>query len=56
LKVFIRTEVELQERLEATGYRPPTWRLLRALQKDEGSQAIMRVYIEGRSLASQKCT
>ena len=32
LKVFIRTEVELQERLEATGYRPPTWRLLRALQ------------------------
>jgi len=23
LKFFIRTEVELQERLEATGYRPP---------------------------------
>ena len=32
LKFFIRAEVELQERLEATGYRPPTWRLLLALQ------------------------
>ena len=32
LKAFIRAEVELQERLEATGYRPPTWRLLRVLQ------------------------
>ncbi len=27
LKVFIRAEVELQERLEVKGYRPPTWRL-----------------------------
>jgi hypothetical protein len=32
LKLFIRAEVELQERLETMGYRSPTWRLLRALQ------------------------
>ncbi len=30
--MFIRAEVELQERLETMGYRSPTWRLLRALQ------------------------
>jgi hypothetical protein len=32
LKMFIRAEVELQERLETMGYQSPTWRLLRALQ------------------------
>ena len=32
LKTLIRAEVEQQERLEAMGYRSPTWRLLRALQ------------------------
>jgi hypothetical protein len=32
LKVFIRAEVELQERLETKGYRSPTWSLMRALQ------------------------
>ncbi len=32
LEMFIRAEVELQERLETMGYRSPTWRLLRALQ------------------------
>ena len=32
LKIFIRAEVELQERLETMGYRSPTWKLLRALQ------------------------
>ena len=32
LKIFIRAELELQERLETMGYRSPTWRLLRALQ------------------------
>ena len=31
-EMFIRAEVELQERLETMGYRSPTWRLLRALQ------------------------
>jgi hypothetical protein len=29
---FIRDEVEHQDRLEAAGYRSPTWRVLRALQ------------------------
>ena len=32
LRTLIRAEVEQQERLEAMGYRSPTWRLLRALQ------------------------
>ena len=32
LSAFIRKEGEQQERLEAQGYRSPTWRLLRALQ------------------------
>ena len=32
LGTLIRAEVEHQERLEARGYRSPTWRLLRALQ------------------------
>ena len=32
LEMFIRAEVELQERLETLGYRSPTGRLLRALQ------------------------
>jgi hypothetical protein len=32
LKTLIRAEVEQQERLEAMGYRSPTWRLLRALK------------------------
>ena len=32
LKTLIRAEGEQQERLEAMGYRSPTWRLLRALQ------------------------
>jgi hypothetical protein len=32
LGTLIRAEVEFQERLEATGYRSPTWRVLRALQ------------------------
>ncbi len=32
LSTFIRKEGEQQERLEARGYRSPTWRLLRALQ------------------------
>ncbi len=32
LKLFIRAEVGLQERLETMGYRSPTWRLLWALQ------------------------
>jgi hypothetical protein len=31
LKTLIRAEVEQQERLDAMGYRSPTWRLLRAL-------------------------
>ena len=30
--MFIREEVEHQERLEAAGYRSPTWRVLRVLQ------------------------
>jgi hypothetical protein len=30
--MFIRKEVEYQERLEAAGYRSPTWRVLRGLQ------------------------
>ena len=30
--MFIRKEVEHQDRLEAAGYRSPTWRVLRALQ------------------------
>ena len=32
MAMFIREEVEHQERLEAAGYRSPTWRVLRALQ------------------------
>jgi hypothetical protein len=32
LQTFIRAEVDQQDRLEAMGYRSPTWRLLRALQ------------------------
>ena len=32
MEMFIREEVEHQERLEAAGYRSPTWRVLRALQ------------------------
>ena len=32
LRTFIRAEVDQQDRLEAMGYRSPTWRLLRALQ------------------------
>jgi hypothetical protein len=32
MSMFIRKEVEHQERLEAAGYRSPTWRVLRALQ------------------------
>ena len=31
-RTLIRAEVEQQERLEAMGYRSPTWRLLQALQ------------------------
>jgi hypothetical protein len=30
--MFIRKEVEHQDRLEAAGYRSPTWRVLRGLQ------------------------
>ena len=32
LRTFIRAQVDQQDRLEAMGYRSPTWRLLRALQ------------------------
>jgi hypothetical protein len=32
MAMFIRKEVEHQERLEAAGYRSPTWTVLRALQ------------------------
>jgi hypothetical protein len=32
MALFIREEVEHQERLEEVGYRSPTWRVLRALQ------------------------
>jgi hypothetical protein len=32
MAMFIRKEVEHQERLEAARYRSPTWRVLRALQ------------------------
>ena len=32
MAMFIRKEVEHQERLEAAGYRSPTWRVLRALK------------------------
>jgi len=32
MAMFIREEVEHQERLEAAGYRSPTWRVLGALQ------------------------
>jgi len=32
LRTLIRAEVAQQDRLEAMGYRSPTWRLLRALQ------------------------
>ena len=32
MAMFIRKEVDHQERLEAAGYRSPTWRVLRALQ------------------------
>ena len=32
LRGFVRSEVAYQDRLEATGYRSPSWRVLRALQ------------------------
>jgi hypothetical protein len=32
MAMFIRKEVEHQERLEAAGHRSPTWRVLRALK------------------------
>ncbi len=32
MEMLIRDEIEHQERLEAAGYRSPTWRVLRALQ------------------------
>jgi len=32
MAMFIREEVEHQERLKAAGYRSPTWRVLRVLQ------------------------
>jgi hypothetical protein len=32
MALFIREEVEHQKRLEAAGYRSPTWKVLRALQ------------------------
>ena len=32
MAMSIRKEIEHQERLEAAGYRSPTWRVLRALQ------------------------
>jgi len=32
MEMFIGEEVEHHERLEAAGYRSPTWRVLRALQ------------------------
>jgi hypothetical protein len=32
MEMFILEEVEHQERLEAAGYRSPTWKVLRALQ------------------------
>jgi hypothetical protein len=47
LKTFIRAEVELQERLEAMGYRSPTWRLLRALQS-----LLSAVQLQGESSAT----
>jgi hypothetical protein len=36
MAMFIRKEVEHQERLEAAGYRSPTWRVLRAQMKKYG--------------------
>jgi hypothetical protein len=44
LGTLIRAEVEHQERLEAMGYRSPTWRLLRALQS-----LLSAVQIQGES-------
>jgi hypothetical protein len=44
LKTLIRAEVEQQERLEAMGYRSPTWRLLRALQS-----LLSAVHLQGES-------
>ena len=33
MRAFIREEVNYQEQIEADGYRSPSWRILRALQK-----------------------
>jgi hypothetical protein len=47
LKTLIRAEVEQQERLEAMGYRSPTWRLLRALKS-----LFSAVQLQGESAVS----
>ena len=47
LSAFIRKEGEQQERLEARGYRSPTWRLLRALQS-----LLSAVQLQGESSSS----
>jgi hypothetical protein len=44
LGTLIRAEVEFQERLEATGHRSPTWRVLRVLQS-----MLSSVKIQGES-------
>jgi hypothetical protein len=47
LRTLIRAEVVQQERLEAMGYRSPTWRLLRALQS-----LLSAVQLQGESAVS----
>jgi hypothetical protein len=46
LGTLIRAEVEHQERIEAMGYRSPTWRLLRALKS-----LLSAVQLQGESAA-----
>ena len=40
MEMFIREEVEHQERLEAAGYRSLTWRVLRASTQLQGESAL----------------
>jgi hypothetical protein len=47
LKTLIRAEVEQQERLEAMGYRSPTWRLLLTLKS-----LFSAVQLQGESAVS----
>ena len=52
MAMFIREKVQHQERLEAAGYQPPTWRVLRTLQliPTLGNTAARRNSGDGSSL------